>query len=63
VKPVQCSEWDGGEPDQEIASAYGVPIFQGMNLEKSVRHIVFEGGCGAAFRASIDLVVAATAGQ
>ena len=40
-----------------------MPIFQGMHLDKSLRYVVFKGGRGAAFRASIDLVVAATAGQ
>ena len=63
MKRVERPERDGGEPNQQIASVQGMPIFQGMHLDKSLRYVVFKGGRGAAFRASIDLVVAATAGQ
>ena len=60
MKRVHCPERDSGEPDQEIASAQGVPIFQWMHLEKSLCYVVFKGLCGAALRAGIDVTVATT---
>ncbi len=63
MKRVKRPERDGGEPDQEIASAQGVPIFQRMHFKKSLRYVVFKGVCGAALCAGIDVAVATTAAQ
>ncbi|HKM99276.1 MAG TPA: hypothetical protein VJX23_02080, partial [Candidatus Binataceae bacterium] len=63
MKSVERSEGDGRQAQQKIASTEGVPIFQGMHVEKSLRDIVFERGCRAAFRAGVDVAVASAASE
>jgi hypothetical protein len=63
MKRVEFPERDGTELDQEISGAQGVPIFQWMHFEKSLGYIVFEGVCGAALGAGIDVVIAPAVGQ
>jgi hypothetical protein len=63
MKRVKRPERDGIELDQQITSAYGVSIFQGMYLKKSLSYVVFEGRRGAALRAAIDVAVPPAAPQ
>jgi hypothetical protein len=63
MKRVQRSERDVGQPDQQIAGAQGVPIFQGIHLQKSLSYIVFERRRRTSLGAGADIPIAAAAGQ
>ncbi len=61
MKRVERSKWNRVEADQEIAGIQRMPIFQGMDLEKSVRDIIIERGRRPTLRAGVDVAVAAPA--
>ncbi len=63
MERVERPERNRVETGQKSTSAYGVPILQGMHLEKSLRYIVFEGCYRSALRAGIDVSVPAAAAQ
>ena len=57
MQRVERPERHISETDQKIACSDGMLIFQWMDLEKSLRDILFERCCRPPLRAGIDVVV------